>query len=250
LKPPTKEAITIAIALWGAITGTVALILQYRIFRKDRAKLVVEPSFTFYFKNNDYPPSVNLKTNVFNVGRRPITISQVFVRINPDEWWKKPVWWLRGKGYVRVNTSSLGIEGIELTEGKGHEIAGIRERLLKEDVSLHLIKGVRIIDQTGRKWVSKNKMNYKQLKLYNSAEKVKEERVGKERSLSLEARMYKVGKQYQISCSAGNSASTHHRVFRNLAIDEAESKFQELLERGQMYVEKKINIDEALGPLQ
>ena len=70
------------IAIWGAVTGSVALIIQLLQFARDRSRLKLDASFLIC--SDIQRPEMRLKfeLNIVNIGRRPIVIESAGV-INP-----------------------------------------------------------------------------------------------------------------------------------------------------------------------
>jgi len=73
---------TLIIALWGAITGSIAIYLNIRRFRKDRPIFDVRPKFDYRWSGT-YPPEIRLIVKVVNVGQRPGTIQRIKIRYVP-----------------------------------------------------------------------------------------------------------------------------------------------------------------------
>jgi hypothetical protein len=222
----------LALAIWGALTGTIALFLRVREFLKDRPKLIVRPQFEYTFLGNSYPPPFRLEARIINRGRRPVTIEAVIGQVRPKEWWSVPIWWIKRKGRIGLKYDV----SMEITEGRAASIYVGGDRL-PDDFRLADLRRVIVRDQTGRNWKSRKRFGQKQLQDYLLAQEIKTERIGQEKDQRfVEAKLYRVGKSYSLRWSVKDKTSTSYRrkEYRNL--NEAELGCKGIIENGQKYV--------------
>src|SRR5438270_11669000 len=78
---------TFLIALWGAVTGTVAVAVQIAHHFSDRGRLEISASMSQTVDRANPKPRLKVEVELCNTGRRPITVEQVGI-ILPNE--KKP----------------------------------------------------------------------------------------------------------------------------------------------------------------
>jgi len=82
-----KGAITLAIAITGAVTGILGLLFNFlntwRAFDRDKIKLKVIPKVAYFFSS--YGQSETLSIEVINVGFVPVTLSRVVFPLDGDD---------------------------------------------------------------------------------------------------------------------------------------------------------------------
>jgi hypothetical protein len=74
---------TLLIALWGAVTGTIAVGIQAIQHYLDRARLVVKPSISQYIDRAT--PVARICVDVSNRGRRPLSIEHIGIILPNDK---------------------------------------------------------------------------------------------------------------------------------------------------------------------
>lgn len=145
---------TQALAVWGAITGTIGTItgvlglwLRFRHQKRDQARLKCEAVFDFEVSNG--VPRPKYKIVVRCVGRRPVTLDGIEYFYTPktlkDRLLRRRLW-RRGKWRSKDATNRQ--KTINLSEGQKAEFP-IEERRLEH---LNMVACVRVHDQTGRSW--------------------------------------------------------------------------------------------------
>jgi hypothetical protein len=150
-----SAAITLAVAVWGAITGTVALFLEARKLRRDRAIVVPHPEFHITY-NDTSPPSVDLFVGVVNDGHRPAFLSEIWARLAaPSPWWEA-AWRFRKLGWLRLRDYRIEIE------------PGQREDVhlpLPRNVRPYDVRLIEVIDQSGKRWRARTRQRAKARKV-------------------------------------------------------------------------------------
>lgn len=126
-----------AVAWYGAITGTLSLILGSYVAFRDRVRLKVWASDNYRVHGGagPYDPAKDyVMVSVANAGRRPITITHVYFRYH-------------GKKESALLTDSMLRGAKELKEGQS-------TIFLAEEQGLDIasIKAVYVADATGREW--------------------------------------------------------------------------------------------------
>ena len=141
-----KDIVTVVIAAWGAVTGSTAIALQVRQFRRDRAHLKVSAQLKFH---NVIPPKPSVEVTVANGGRRPATTSKVWVKLQPLHWWEGLPW------RAHKNRAALAqARPYEVLEGRsvtftisGDDVPG--------EIDLARAKSIAIEDVVGKLWYSR-----------------------------------------------------------------------------------------------
>lgn len=145
---------TQALAIWGAITGTIGTVtgvlglwLRYRHQKRDQARLKCEAIFDF--EVSDGVPHPKYKIVVRCVGRRPVTLDAIEYFYTPkdlkDRLFRRRLW---RSGKWR-NKDDLGRQRtVSLSEGEKKEFPIEKGRL----AHLDKIAKVCVLDQTGRSW--------------------------------------------------------------------------------------------------
>jgi hypothetical protein len=164
--------ITLIIAVWGAITGTVALFLEAKKLRRDRAIVVPHPEFHITY-NDTSPPSVDLFVGVVNDGHRPAFLSEIWARLAaPSPWWEV-AWRIRKLGWLRLRDYRIEIE------------PGQREDVhlpLPRNVRPYDVRLIEVVDQSGKRWRARMRQRAKARKLLEATVIHEEEFTGTVRS--------------------------------------------------------------------
>lgn len=113
---------TEALALWGAITGTIGTVagllglwLRFRQHGLDKPKLKCESSFGY-----DGPNSPKHKITVRAVGRRPVSIDGIRYFITPRNWKQRATrYWQHKSGRWLWNQQPQ--KKVKLSEGEKEE---------------------------------------------------------------------------------------------------------------------------------
>ncbi|GGW79721.1 hypothetical protein [Alteromonas halophila] len=87
-----NKIVTDLTALFGAITGTLALVFQYYIYTKDRSRLRLIPSMAIVSSLTDNPIDrqklIDFKLDVVNTGRRVAFVESVHIEVRQN-WWRR-----------------------------------------------------------------------------------------------------------------------------------------------------------------
>lgn len=144
---------TLAIAAWGAITGTVSLLVAWRRHRQDRASLTVRPQWSHTWTER-YPPRETLSVRVTNTGRRPAVVDRMGIVIRPRTFSelvrriRRPrgriLWMLRP--YVRGGPQPIGEGEFSELNVDPAGVFGLEQ--------LYDIEQVVVADTAGRNWRS------------------------------------------------------------------------------------------------
>lgn len=140
---------TEALALWGAITGTIGTVagllglwLRFRQHGLDKPKLKCESVFGY-----DGPNSPKHKIIVRAVGRRPVSIDSIRYFVTPRSWKQRATrYWQHKSGRWLWNQEPQ--KKVKLGEGEKEEF----RISLPDGLSITEIYKVHIIDQTGKSW--------------------------------------------------------------------------------------------------
>ncbi|MFV7771076.1 hypothetical protein [Shewanella marisflavi] len=140
---------TEALALWGAITGTIGTVagllglwLRFRQHGLDKPKLKCESAFGY-----DGPNSPKHKITVRAVGRRPVSIDSIKYFVTPRSWKQRATrYWQHKSGRWLWNQEPQ--KKVKLGEGEKEEF----RISLPDGLSITEIYKVQIIDQTGKSW--------------------------------------------------------------------------------------------------
>jgi hypothetical protein len=140
---------TDALALWGAITGTIGTVagllglwLRFRQHGLDKPRLKCESSFGY-----DGPNSPKHKITVRAVGRRPVSIDSIRYFITPKNWKQRATrYWQHKSGRWLWNQQPQ--KKVKLSEGEKEEF----RISLPDGLSITEIYKVQVIDQTGKSW--------------------------------------------------------------------------------------------------
>lgn len=145
---------TQAIALWGAVTGTIGTItgvlslwLRYRHQKRDQARLRCEARFDFEVSNG--VPRPKYRIVVRSIGRRPVTLDGIEYYYWPknlrDRLLRRRLW---RDGKWRSMDTVGHQKTVSLSEGEKKEFL-IEERRFEH---LDKIAKVCVLDQTGKRW--------------------------------------------------------------------------------------------------
>ena len=69
------------IAIWGGITGTIAIIFTGLSYRKDRSELSIDTSLSLYKENVDLPVNWRFEVILRNKGRRTCYVERVGIEL-------------------------------------------------------------------------------------------------------------------------------------------------------------------------
>ncbi len=209
---------TLIIAIWGAITGTIALLLKYLDTLKDKPSLNIQPEFIFSFP---LPNIVNFNVKIVNDGKMPTVLNYIYTtrkRKTFKEYFSK-----KEKIYLFFNLEK------EIGSGELKKYYVDRESLNKK-VDLKDVEKVVVTDLKGRRWKSKSK--YQQDEAHNhinaKCNDVKEYNIGKK---YINIKIFSYGKKFlvQESIRKENNTYEHKRIFFN-SYYEAKIYFDELSE--------------------
>lgn len=134
MNPQQPISLTDVVAFWGAITGTISLVVAYFTYKRDDIRIKVDVKKGWRVKNSpEYDPNEDqVIIDVANKGRRPVTITTVgYV-------------FLKKEGGV-VLSDSIRLGSRELLEGKNTHYL-INQSLI-EDFSE--IKSFEVYDAVG-----------------------------------------------------------------------------------------------------
>lgn len=145
---------TQALAMWGAITGTIGTItgvlglwLRFRHQKRDQARLRCEAVFDFHV--SDGIPRPKYKIVVRCVGRRPVTLDAIEYSYNPpslkNRLFRRHLW---NRGKYRNKDEVGRQQAVNLSEGQKADFL-IEERRIAH---LDKVAKVCVLDQTGRRW--------------------------------------------------------------------------------------------------
>jgi len=199
-----RGLVTLLIAVWGAVTGSLSIILAVLRYSKDRVKLFVSPRFSFSFSGVKLPPTASLEVQVVNSGRRPTTLTALLGerrhRGLPLRWreWRVPK-----PFYLKWDLAK------ELGEGKLLTIR-LGSKDLPPDCGFRDLNRIIVKDHRGRFWRSKTSFGQVRLRQYEDAIEAENQTItGSVSGRVAEIRLYQVGSKYWLrwSWKEGNRTS-------------------------------------------
>lgn len=231
--------VTLGTAIWGSVTGTIALILRIRDASKDRPFILIRPRFE-YSGSFDLNPDVALIVELTNAGRRPTTLDSIRAVYRPSHVWQVPFWWIHRKGIVWLSKPGDRKYNQALEEGKHCEFRFGKKSIWPEATydPLNLVR-ILVFDKTGRVWSSPRQFGQHQLREFREAVEISSDDLqGDQRKF--EIRLHLLGKRYEIKerYLLGNQYRYQFRTFSNLSL--AEDAYAHALERGRQFIEGKI----------
>ena len=114
----TAAEITFVIAVWGAITGTVAIVLQVLQYRADRSDLRISAHLSSAVDRQRPAARLVFEIDAVNHGRRPVSIREAGIQLPPSEEPLEPGVLAR-TSHVRIFESSAA-RSVTLAEGDRH----------------------------------------------------------------------------------------------------------------------------------
>lgn len=211
------QFITLLIAIWGALTGSIALFLRIQNFLRDKARLKITPKFQFSYLGNEYPPDITLKVKVANYGRRPVSIDKIIGEFTDGD-----------KHWLKYNLS-LGI-----AEGKA-VISIIGSKRLPDGKSFGELKRLIVVDQTGKEWKSNKDFGQDRIKDILAAEKINAERISNEKEY-VDIKLFEAGSRYFISTKITRGSHSKYKRKEVYSHSEAEKVYEEHIDRAQKLI--------------
>lgn len=115
----TAAEVTFAIALWGAVTGTIALVLQLLEYRADRSDLRISAHLSNTVDRQRPSARLVFVIDAVNHGRRVVTIRKAGIELPPPDD-RLPPGVLAQTSYVRIFDSDEMGPAVTLAEGGNH----------------------------------------------------------------------------------------------------------------------------------
>lgn len=240
MDPQVRDLITIALASWGAFTGTLALLLRFLRHAKDRSSLRATAHFRYHI-GYEMPPSISLIVSVANTGHRPATIAALVGQWNARWPWGTTFWRLRGRGRVDLNRRDLGQE---LTEGRSTTIE-IQEKDLPTDLGLLRIRKYLLKDQTGRLWPVRLK-GRRELAEILSSEEIARGQVESAPKASLRWIIHKIGSRFWAVAELKKGNATYNRAYVHKTEKRARVYCERISEKMKDFLEGKIQDHEEV----
>lgn len=229
-----KESITLIIAFWGAITGTIALWLRYKEQKADRPNLVITPSFKY---GDGSPPAMSLVLKFANKGRRPVTIDSVIFQTRPPILKYFLKWYRHGKRHITVTKNP---HPKELTEGKSGNVT-ITKESLPSNLNFTDFINVFLKDQTGKLWSISKWFSKSKLKTLSSSEALICEKYGDEKgNRFVELNLYRIGIKYQLKCFLKDKEGYKERTTIFTSRKNALGEYKNLSNKATKYVQGDI----------
>jgi hypothetical protein len=96
-----QDVITLALAAWGTITGTLALLIEYSTFKSDKARLKVDATMSYGYDHRfGKETSAFITVGLTNLGRGIIRIRKIAFQVTHPlvyrcvtawcRWWRQP----------------------------------------------------------------------------------------------------------------------------------------------------------------
>jgi hypothetical protein len=164
--------VTLITAIWGSITGTIAIILRIRDSAKDQPDILVLPRFE-YSDGFELRPKVSLVVELTNKGRRTTTLDSIHAVYWPHQWWKVPIWKMRRLGRRWLSNPQDRKYHRVLDEGRHCEFR-FGQNSIWPNPQFDPVNLRRIIarDKVGREWSSSSKFGQHQIREYRQAESI------------------------------------------------------------------------------
>jgi hypothetical protein len=228
---------TLVIALWGALTGTAALVIEFRQIRRDRPHIVVNPSYERSYSDS-FPPKITLIVTVANTGRRPVFLDEIWIRAAAPSLVKEVVWRARGRGWIPLRHSHLG--RTQLSEGQSEEF-----RLeLPVNLGPHQVRQIRVHDQSGREWLSPQRFDQRKIGELLKSETIAEETVrGSDDIRSVYVQRVRTGKRQGVLIRVTEGNTTRWQFPRFTSPEQAEDTALRAIELAKLFVERKSDED-------
>ena len=233
-----RNAVTLGIAIWGAITGTIALGLRILAHRKDRSRFLVRPEFEYI--TWDVPPDPRLHVHVVNTGRRPATVHQVYAALQAPNPLSQLLWWFRRTGMI-----PLGRRDSSREVSEGSEAVFTYKETGYTHVGLQDIRRIVVRDKVGRTWKSARQFGQDGLRDILEAELVDQQSRGEEGQRHAHFRLYKIGKGWHLlgSIKAGNTTTLPRRLYDKRG--DAEAAMSTFLERAELFLAGDLQHDQV-----
>lgn len=239
------EWVTLITAIWGAVTGTIALIMKFREDMEDKPNLLIQPQFEFTgFK---LPLDINhLKVTETNIGHRPTTLDATYVIFRPRNFLLRLVWKIQKKGKVWITTPYKFEQTI--SEGRHIDFYISPEKIWKPE-GLDLIDLERIVvkDKAGREWKSKNEFGQKELKLNSLVEIVESAFIQSfDPKKEFEIYLFRTQKRYDLRYRYLIGNTHKYRYARFTSLDEAKNTYRDDCSRGEKFIAGEIENPEII----
>lgn len=149
----SQQEITMALSVWGAVTGTIGTVagllglwLRFRQHGLDKAELRCESEFRF-----ESPTRSQHKIAIRSTGRRPVTVDAIRYLVVPRNTWHRLIKRLlhRSNRYVWVQELR---NKTKIAEGEKTEV---NIELPDSGLEVQDIYKAEVIDQTGKHWYVK-----------------------------------------------------------------------------------------------
>ena len=193
-----SENITLGIAMWGAITGTLALWLRWIQHQRETAKLKCSASFLWEMRSDI--PNPNFRIIIRSMGKRPITIDYIQYFIRPSSFKHRiALRWKWSQGKLSYPDRSFNHNQNTLTDGRKLEC----KIEIPNGLNLSSIAKVHVFDEAGKCWKVRwpNTSTRKQLGKYSELHSDRIE----SNSRWCEIRGFKVGCEFWIGLKWPNS---------------------------------------------
>jgi len=145
----TAESITLYLAIWGALTGTIGLLIRLRDMLKDRGSLKIEVCH-----EPGHEEDLGLYAEISNLGRRPLSMRKIVIYYSSPETFR-----LHDPQTMVV---SLGQEERRLVEGSTHRLK-LGDYLSVADWQPSIIERLTVHDSQNRVWRSKRRVGERAL---------------------------------------------------------------------------------------
>ncbi|SMO82469.1 hypothetical protein [Fodinibius sediminis] len=234
----STETITLIIAIWGAITGSIALFIKFSRFIKDKPDLLITPKYEYQFPEVELPPSVKFRIKIANKGRRPISIAKIFGIYRSNKWWENffGINEDQRKYYLGKGSSK------ELTEGKSQEVLIKTDRLPK-NYNIGKIYKVLVYDETGKKWYSSSKFGQKEFNSFYNAEELKKNEL-EENDHRFQIKLWDIGSKYLLINKFSISGRVRYSKYFFKNENKASKKYEAMNHQGDQFISGSLSLDE------
>ena len=233
------EVITLIIAVWGTITGTLSLILRYLDSKKDKPILVPKPRLEF---SDLYmpPPIVSMKLEVVNTGHRPTTIDSIWAIYKPNKIIDRLIWAIYGHGKLRLAIEDENKKNEIIHEGQS-KIFKFGSDIIFPNDDFDPINISRIIvrDNAGNEWSSKGVSHQDLLSDFRNPKLIKNDEISSE-DRSFNIYHYTIGKHHLITVNREyyTSSRYHYKWFQYS--EKADIYYKNITKEGKEFIDGRI----------
>jgi len=233
------EVITLVIAIWGTIAGTLSLVLRYLDSKKDKPILLPKPRLDFS-DLFEPPPIVSMNLEVVNTGHRPTTIDSIWAIYEPNNLIERLTWLIFGHGKLHFAIKDKKNRNEAIQEGH-NKIFNFGTDIIfpNENFDPINIKKIIVRDKAGNEWSSHGVSHQDLLLDLRNASLIKNDAFNSE-NRDFKINYFTVGKHHLITVRRKYySGSRDHCKWFQYSKD-AEIYYEKINNEGKDFVDDKI----------